>query len=285
MLHEQSFHCVSKAMSIMLWIQLACVRFSQYPVLLEIQYKVMFRHKVMWSRGPHRPVAWNKVCSGLKNNHLDRRVAAHSFPTQTIQWWELQLKCNFMTGRQVSQTEKLALLFFNLLGFFPFLLHTSKSLWRNTSEISDLVRAVALCLNSVFTGAFSKLISCFCSALYRRAFIKNCLPPLLLSNPAVLLVFPTAHRHCLCQLFLLLINFFFSMPDSVILWYQELRCAAFVNRSTGVRLTRCFSWSKADRQQEQKVFVCSVRQKKTTKTNNKFEAVCKLENMFARWSH
>lgn len=80
MLHKQSFYCLSKITSIILWIQLACVQFSQYPVLLEIQYKVMFRRKVMWSRGPHRPVAWNKVCSGVNNNQLDPSLAAIHFP-------------------------------------------------------------------------------------------------------------------------------------------------------------------------------------------------------------
>lgn len=112
MLHKQSFYCLSKITSIILWIQLACVQFSQYPVLLEIQYKVMFRRKVMWSRGPHRPVAWNKVCSGVNNNQLEPSLAAHSFPAHTIQRWELQLSFNFMTGRRVSQTEKLDLYFY-----------------------------------------------------------------------------------------------------------------------------------------------------------------------------
>lgn len=101
--------CLSEITNAILWIQLACVQFSQYPVLLEIQYKVMFRHKVMWSRGPHRPVTWNKACSGVNNNHLDCRVAAHSFPTHTIQRWKLNL------GSLVPQTEKLAFICFFIL--------------------------------------------------------------------------------------------------------------------------------------------------------------------------
>lgn len=97
--------CLSEITSVILWIQLACVQFSQYPISLEIQYRVMFIHKVMWSRGPHRPVAWNKACSGVNNNHLDCRVAAHSFPAHTIQRWKLKLVS------QVPQTEKLAFFF------------------------------------------------------------------------------------------------------------------------------------------------------------------------------
>lgn len=206
MLHKQSFYCLSKITSIILWIQLVCVQFSQYPVLLEIQYKVMFRHKAMWSRGPHRPVAWNKVCGGVNNNHLNRRVAAHSFPDHTIQRWELKLPFNFMTGRQVSQTEKLDFLFFFILSISPTQKYIPSPF--GVSFLRFLTSAVAVCLYSVFVGAFSKVISCFSSALYREAFIKNCLPPLLsnLFNPAVILVFPAAHRHFrLCQLFLLLI--------------------------------------------------------------------------------
>lgn len=158
----------------------------------------MFRHKVMWSRGPHRPVARNKACSGVNNNHLDCRVAAHSFPVHTIQRWKLKLVS------QVPQTEKLAFLFFL---FFPFLWHKnhipSPFLQRIIFDISYLMCTVTVCLDGVFASAFSKVISCSYSALYRGAFIKNCLffplsswsfqscsPPGFSSRPPPLLFVP-----------------------------------------------------------------------------------------------
>lgn len=165
MLHKQSFYCLSKITSIILWIQLVSVQFSRYPVLLEIQYKIMFRHKAMWSRGSHRPVAWNKVCGGVNNNHLDRRVAAHSFPAHTIQRWELKLPFNFMTGCQVSQTEKLDFLFFL---FFPFLLHknTSQALRRIIFKVFDLSSCCVL-VQCVFRCIFKSHFLFFLCSLQR----------------------------------------------------------------------------------------------------------------------
>lgn len=156
--HKQSFYCLSKITSIILWIQMACVQLSQYPVLLEIQYKVMFRRKVMWSRGPHRPVAWNRVCSGVNNNQLDPSLVAHSFPTHTIQRWELKSSFNFMTGRRVSQTEKLALYFYIFYDSFHFSYTKTHpfgvSFWRFLTSCVQLLCTCTVCLQVHFQKSF-----------------------------------------------------------------------------------------------------------------------------------